>query len=210
MGLDEPDSEELVRRAGAGDKAAIEQLLATYRTRLRKMVAVRMDPRLLARLDPSDVVQEALITAARKLPEYLRERPLPFYPWLRQVAWNRLVDLHRRHLQARKRRATSEERGDMGLPDQSAMQLAGRLLSTGTSPSGRLMREERRERVRAALTQLPPHDREVLVLRYLEQLSIGEIAAVLKVTEGAVNMRQVRALERLATLLGNEVAEGPL
>jgi RNA polymerase sigma-70 factor, ECF subfamily len=70
-------------------------LLARHRERLRRMVAVRMDRRLSPRLDPSDVVQEALAEADRHLDEYVHEQPLPFYPWLRQFAWQRL-----RHLTA--------------------------------------------------------------------------------------------------------------
>ena len=72
-----PETEELLERATRGDQQAIEQLLTRYRPRLRQMVMVRMDPRLKSRIDPSDVVQEALMDASRMLPEYLRDRPLP-------------------------------------------------------------------------------------------------------------------------------------
>ena len=94
MAADHDESEDLIRRAWEGDEAATEELFARYRDRLRQMVTVRMDPRLAARLDASDVVQETLVEASRRLPEYLQDQPLPFYPWLRQIAWERLVDLH--------------------------------------------------------------------------------------------------------------------
>jgi RNA polymerase sigma-70 factor (ECF subfamily) len=196
------DTEELIERAGRGDASARQQLLGRYRDRLCRMVAVRLDRRLAARLDPSDVVQEALLDAAQRLGEYLRERPLPFYPWLRRFAWQRLLKLHRRHLTAGKRSARREEQRVLGLPDESALELAQRLAAPGTSPSNHLLREELRGRVRAALAQLPEGEREVLVLRYLEQLSVGEIAAVLGLSEGAVKMRRTRALHRLCSLLG--------
>src|ERR1700757_2715447 len=93
------------------------ELLDRHRDRLRRMVAVRLDPRLAAGVDPSDVVQEALAKADAKLDRYLRERPLPFYPWLRQLAQERLIDLHRRHVQARRRSVTREEAA-AGLPDR--------------------------------------------------------------------------------------------
>jgi RNA polymerase sigma-70 factor (ECF subfamily) len=86
-----PDTEELLQRAASGDPQARQLLLTRHRKRLRRMVAVRLDPRLAARLDPSDVVQEALAAAARQLDAYLRDRPLPFYPWLRRLAWERLA-----------------------------------------------------------------------------------------------------------------------
>jgi RNA polymerase sigma-70 factor (ECF subfamily) len=171
------------------------------------MIALRMDRRLAARVDPSDVVQETLAEAVIKLSDYLRNRPLPFYPWLRQLAWDRLVALHRWHLRAKKRSVTREEHAEPALPNDSVLELANRLMARGSSPSDRLQREEQRTRVRAALLRLADADREVLVLRHLEQLSTREIAAVLRTSEGAVYTRHLRALERLRDLLGEEDAE---
>jgi RNA polymerase sigma-70 factor (ECF subfamily) len=201
------DTKELLRRAGEGDPAASQQLLVRHRARLRRMIAVRMDRRLVARFDPSDVVQETLAEAARKLSDYLRRRPLPFYPWLRQLAWQRLVRLKRRHIRAQKRSVTREEPWETALPDESALALAGGLVGSGTSPSRHVLRAELRAQVQAALARLPERDRELLVLRYLEQLSNAEIVAVLGISEGAVKMRHVRALERLRTLLDESLGE---
>jgi RNA polymerase sigma-70 factor (ECF subfamily) len=206
----DPDTEELVERARGGDPEARQLLLTCHRQRLRQMVALRMDRRLRARVDPSDVVQEALLDAAQELSDYLRQRPLPFYPWLRQLAWDRLLELHRRHLYAQKRSVRLEDPEALALPDESAVQLVQRLLAGGSSPSERLLREELRGRVQAALAQLSPRDREVLVLRHLEQLTTHETAAVLGITPGAVKTRHLRALERLRSLLGDDLAErGP-
>jgi RNA polymerase sigma-70 factor (ECF subfamily) len=201
------DAEQLLRRAGAGDPVARQQLLVQYQQRLRQMVAVRLDRRLAARIDPSDVVQETLAEALQQLSEYLRRPPLPFYPWLRQLAWKRLAELYRRHIRAAKRSVCREEHDTPPLPDESALDLAGRLLAPGSSPSARLRREELFGRVQAALAQLPERDREVLVLRHLEQLSTAEIAAVLGIKEGAVYTRHLRALERLRGLLGDDFLE---
>ncbi len=202
-----PDAgaDEMIERASRGDVAAREQLLERYRERLCRMVAVRLDRRLAARLDPSDVVQEAFMDATQQLSEYLRQRPLPFYPWLRRFAWEHLIKLHQRHLGAGKRTARREEQRLLALPDDSAQQLAQCLAASGTSPSNHLLKKEMHDRVRAALAQLAESDREILVLRYLEQLSIREIAATLKISEAAVKMRRIRALERLCALLGIQV-----
>ena len=201
------DTEQLLERVVTGDAAARDELLQRHRSRLRRMVAVRVDSRLAARVDPSDVVQESLAEAAANLDRYLRERPLPFYPWLRQFAERRLIDLHRRHVQAR-RRSVTRERGSIGLPDHSALALADRLLARTSSPSLRLRRQERSDRVRAALAALPEADREVLVLRILEGLPTRQAAEVLGITEVAVRSRQVRALDRLKVLLGPDFLEG--
>jgi len=207
--VEDQQTEDLIRRAAKGDAVATEHLLARYRGRLRQMVVVRLDPRLAARLDPSDVVQEAFVEITRRLPEYLRTRPLAIYPWLRQITWEQLMHLHVRHL-AKKRTPLREDSWPAALSDASAVQLAERVAAVQGSPSRQAIRKEVQERVRRALERLEPHHREILILRYLEQLSNQEIAAVLRIREGATRMRHLRALERLRELLGNEDGEvGP-
>jgi RNA polymerase sigma-70 factor (ECF subfamily) len=202
------ETDDLLERARRGDLAARQRLLALHRGRLRHMVAVRLDRRVAARVDPSDVVQEALADAARKLDGYLRDRPLPFYPWLRRLAWERLVKLHQRHIGAEKRSVTREEAAP--LPEESAVELARCLVAPEISPSNAVLRRELQARVQAALAELPWRDREVLILRYLEQLSTAEVAAVLDITPGAVKLRHLRALERLRSQLGESGSEiGP-
>src|SRR5262249_4258399 len=122
-----PDTEELLRQASQGDASARQQLLARHRDRLRRRVAVRLDPPPAARGDPADAVQEALLDAARELDGYLREQPVPFYPWLRRLAWEHLVKLHERHVRAGKRSVLREEPGILALPEDSAVLLAQRL-----------------------------------------------------------------------------------
>jgi RNA polymerase sigma-70 factor (ECF subfamily) len=203
-----PDTDELLERTGAGDRSARGALLQRHRERLKRMVGLRMDARLAARLDPSDVVQEVLAEANRRLDDYLRTRPLPFYPWLRQIALDRLADAHRRHLRAARRSVAREEAALAGLPEGSAEELAARLVGSGTGPSEAVRREEVKRRVQAALAALSEQDREVLVLRHLEQLSARDVAAVLGLTEAAVKSRALRAMQRLRTMLGNEPSGG--
>jgi RNA polymerase sigma-70 factor (ECF subfamily) len=197
------DTDQLVDAADRGSAEARGRLLERFRQRLAHMVKVRLDRRLAARVDPSDVVQEALLEAAARLDVYLRERPLPFYPWLRRIAWDRLADAHRRHLRASRRSIGREE--PPALSGESVQALAERLLApVSGGPSARLRRQERRDHVRAALDRLPERDREVLVLRHLEDLSTAEAAAVLGVSEGAVKVRLLRAVQRLRDLLDQE------
>jgi RNA polymerase sigma-70 factor (ECF subfamily) len=203
----QPDTDELLRQAADGDSDARAGLLARHRGRLRKMVAWRLDRRLAARVDPSDVVQEVLLEASAKMDRYLRERPLPFFPWLRALAAEHLVTLHRRHVRATGRSVLREEPGLLNLPDESAAELAARLVTSSTSPTHRALRQEQRERVRQALERLSERDREVLVLRNLEQLSVADTAEVLRISAGAVKVRHLRALERLRALLAEEDEE---
>ena len=199
------DTEILVERAAAGDGLARQDLLIRHHDRLTRMVAVRLDRRLVSRADPADIVQEALLDAAQNLDDYLRTKPVPYYPWLRQFAWQRLSKLHRHHLGAQRRDAGREQSWEAALPDHSAALLAQRLLANnGTSPSRQAQRSELRGRVQAALANLGERDREVLVLRHLEMMTTSEIAATLAISEVAVKKRHVRALERLRELWRTE------
>ena len=193
------DTDRLLERAGGGDRSAVEQLLGKCRSRLRQMVAVRMDDRLSARVDPSDVVQETLLVASERLPAYLAHPALPFYLWLRRIAWERLVDLHRRHIRADRRSVLREE--PLRVSDTSAMQLADRLFAGGTGPLKRLLRAELVARVRTAVGRLAEGDREILLLRHLEQLKLVDCALVLEISQTAAKKRYLRALERLHRLL---------
>jgi RNA polymerase sigma-70 factor (ECF subfamily) len=208
-GQSESDELELLRAAGNGDGDACQRLLARHRNRLRQMVAVYLDRRMAARVDPSDVVQDAMADAARGLSGYLRERPLPFYPWLRQFARQRLLQLHRHHIEAQRRSVAREVSWVTALPDHSAVALADRLIANETSPSRRLIRDEVRRQVRSALDHLSPRDREILVMRHLEEMSAAEIAATLGKSAGAVRVRLLRALTKLRNLLGDAIPEAP-
>ena len=186
----------LLDRAGHGDVVARHTLLERYRRYLRNLVAVRLDRRVARRVDASDIVQEALADASERMEDYLRARPLPFLDWLRRLARDRVVDAHRRHLGSL-RRSVARERATSEMTDASVAELGRRLLAPDTSPSNRLDRRERFDRIAAALATLPDRDREVLVMWYLEQRDTREIANTLGITERGVRSRHLRALLRL-------------
>lgn len=204
------EADGLLSLVDAGDAQALNRLLDRYRARLRHVVSLRMQSAMAVRVDPSDVVQESLAEAVTRLPGYLKDRPLPFYLWLRRLALERLIDLYRRHVLAQKRSVRREEAPSPAITDGSLVELANRFVSRGSSPSQRVRRDELRTRIQGALEQLGERDREVLVLRHLEQLSIAEIAQVLEINEGAVRVRHLRALQRLrAQLDGLWELDGP-
>jgi RNA polymerase sigma-70 factor (ECF subfamily) len=169
------------------------------------MVELHLDRRLSPRLDASDVVQEALADAAEKLGDYLRDRPLPFYQWLHRLATERLARAHRHHVTVRARSVGREQKEGPPLSDDSARRLADRLADSGTSPSQRLLRDELRQRLQAALDRMAPNDREVLVMCYLEGLGFGEIAAALGISENAAKVRHFRAMKRIREQIDREV-----
>jgi RNA polymerase sigma-70 factor (ECF subfamily) len=200
MNETKPTTVLLVDQAAQGDESARRELLDAYRHDLRRMVAVRLDRRLAPRVDPSDIVQETLAEASERLDDYLRDRPLPFHGWLRQLAADRVIQTHRRHVGSQ-RRSVNRETRPPEICDDSAIQLVNLLTANDTSPSNRLLRQERIEQVMAALEVLSSRDREVLVMRHLEQLSTAQIADALGLNEAAVRARLVRALSRLRASL---------
>jgi RNA polymerase sigma-70 factor, ECF subfamily len=199
----EADTEELLNRAAAGDAAATTALLGRHRSRLKHMIAVRTDKRFASRFDDSDVVQDTLAAAAAQLPEYLASSVMPFYPWLRRIAQRKLVEVCRYHQRGRRSVGREDTLDAIGtkLPDHSAMDLARRLIAPGKSPSQLIANGEVRQRVQAALETLGDHDREVLVLYHLEQLTTAETAAVLGLSEDVVKARRRRAILRLGALV---------
>jgi RNA polymerase sigma-70 factor, ECF subfamily len=196
------ESDELLRLAAAGDGGSWEALVGRSRTRLRRMVAFRLDPRLQGRVDPSDVLQDAYIEAWKDLGSYLARPEIPFFLWLRGIAGNKLRELHRHHLGTRMRdprREVSIHGGAM--PETTTTAMAAELLGSFTRASEEAARLELRLRLQDALEAMDPIDREVLALRHFEQLSPGETARVLGIKEKAAGMRYVRALRRLKEVL---------
>jgi RNA polymerase sigma-70 factor, ECF subfamily len=192
----------LLDRAASGDEAALAALWERHRKRLRLMVRLRLDRRLQGRVDPSDVLQEAYIDLAARLPDHARQPAMPTYLWLRLVAGQRLMEVHRRHLGTAMRDAGREVSLYRGaLPQASSASLAAQLLGRFTTASQAALRAERQLQLQSVLNGMDPMDREILALRHFEGLTNGEAAEVLGLSKTAANNRYVRALGRLRDLL---------
>jgi RNA polymerase sigma-70 factor (ECF subfamily) len=196
------EDREQLRRAAAGDEEALTTLFAAHRDRLKRMVHLRLSRRLAGRVDDSDVLQEAFVEAARKLPEYAQEPKLPLFIWLRHLTALKLAEVHRRDLGTQLRDADREvtlHRG--GLPLADSVSLAAQLLGTLTTPSQAAVKAETRLLVQEALNGMDPIDREVLALKHFEQLSTTEIAEVLGLSKAGAGSRYLRAIKRLRSIL---------
>jgi RNA polymerase sigma-70 factor (ECF subfamily) len=194
---DSADTAGLLDRVRQGDRKALDALLTRYRPELRQFVAARLDPRLAARVDPSDVVQEAQIEVVRRMDDFLQRQPMPFRLWVRKTAYERLLDLHKHHLRGARR---SVER-EAVLPGLSSLSLARPLLAAGPSPAEQMKARELAERVALAVAALSEADREVLLMRQGEGLPFEEIACLLEVTPATARKRFGRALIRLQKAL---------
>lgn len=197
------ETDDLLARARKGDAAAVERLLAGHRDALRRMVQLRMDPALARRVDSSDVVQEVLIEANRRLTDYLARPVMPFALWLRSMARDRLIDAHRRHREAA-RRSLDREQPLAGGDDSSTadLQPGAWLADRELTPAAAALQAEAARRFQDAIARLDETDREVLLMRHFEQLSNQEVAAALGLSEAAASMRHLRAIKRLRETIG--------
>jgi RNA polymerase sigma-70 factor (ECF subfamily) len=191
-----PDSEEtegLLEEVRQGNRQALDRLLTRHRDGLRSFVEMRLDPRVAARVDPSDVVQEAQMEVVRRMDDFLKHRPMPFRLWVRKTAYERLLDLHKHHVKRSKRSV----RREVALPDQSSFLLVRPLLGGRSTPSQRLEAQELAERVAGVVAELSQGDREILLMRHAERMPFDEIACLLDIEPSAARKRFGRALIRL-------------
>lgn len=185
-----------------GGQDALADLFSKYRNQLERMVEFRLDRRLYGRVDAADVLQEAYLEVARRIGEYLDNPSVSFFVWIRQITWQVLLMTHRRHLGAQMRDAGREVAlGGGAYTGATSLSIAAQLVAHLTSPSQAAIRQERLERLRAALETMDEIDREVLALRHFEQLSNNEVAEILGLQKTAASNRYVRALKRLKEIL---------
>src|SRR5438105_122071 len=172
MFSDLPETQDLLEQARAGQPAAVERLLTAHREPLRRMIGMRLDPALAARIDASDIVQDVLLEAHRRLSDYLRNPVMPFHLWLRHIAKDHVIDAHRRHRQAQRRSLDREQPlVPAALADHSSFELAGQLLDQEPTPASAAIQHELQRRLDAAIANLEEDDREVILMRHAEQLS---------------------------------------
>ena len=198
FGPDTGETLALLDRAQSGDTVAISELLGRHRASVREYVERRMDARIRARVDASDVMQEADLEVARRLQEYLEKRAVPFRVWLVRTAYENYLRL-RRHATAARRAVGQEEL----LPEQSSVMLARQLAAADGTPSQNVANAELAARVHVALAGLDETDREILMLRAFEGLNNAEVAQVLDLETSAASKRYARALLKLKQALAS-------
>jgi RNA polymerase sigma-70 factor (ECF subfamily) len=203
-------TEQLIAQAKEGDTSAVNQLMDRHRNSLRQLIRMRLDHKIQKRLDVSDVVQDVLIEANRRLQRYLDEPLMPFHLWLRQIAKDRIIDAHRRHRVSAKRSVDREQQlvAPRGY-DHSSIQLASILGDSNLTPEAAALQQEMARKVEASIAQLDEKDCEIIVMRHYEHLSNQEIGQILGLTEPAASMRYLRAIRRLKVVLqdGSQTSE---
>ena len=201
-------TQNLLAQAQRGDRAAVNRLLERHRTSLRRLIQLRLDRRIAQRVDASDIVQDVLLEANTRLQDYLGDPRLPFHLWLRQLAQDRMIDMHRRHRGAQRRSLDREQSlASPQFADQSGFDLMGQLADHELTPAAASIRKELETRFLVALEQLDDEDREILLMRHFEQLGNSEVAEALGLSAAAAGMRHLRALRKLRTILGDRPSQ---
>ena len=195
-------TEELLLGARDGDDDAVNRLIERHRNAVLRMVQMRLDQKVRRRVDVSDVVQDVMIDASRRLQEYIANPVMPFHLWLRHIAKDRIIDAHRRHRGSQKRSVDREQGLAVpGADDHSTMDLAAHLCDAELTPAAAATQREMAQRVEAAITELGEQDGEIIIMRHYEQLSNQEVSQALGLSEPAASMRYLRAVRRLRSML---------
>ena len=203
-------TETLLGAARDGDDDAVNKLLERHRAPIRRLVEMRLDRKVQRRVDVSDVVQDVLIEANGRLDKYLDDPVMAFHLWLRQIAWDRIIDTYRRHRVSAKRNMDREQpMTSSGPADESTMNLAVQLCDPAMTPAAAATQREIADKVESVIEQLGDQDREIILMRHYEHLTNLEIAEVLKLNPPAASMRYLRAVRRLRELLEEQQVESP-
>lgn len=202
-------TQELLNGARGGDGEAVNRLLEQHRGAVHRMVQLRLDAKVQRRVDVSDVVQDVMVEANRRLRDYLANpQQMPFHLWLRQIAHDRIIDAHRRHRGSAKRSVDREQPLVAAENDQkSTFDLMVQIRDQELTPAAAVAEREMAKIVETAIAELNDQDCEIVIMRHYEHLTNQEIAQALGLTEPAASMRYLRAIRRLRELLGGKGGE---
>lgn len=199
--------QEMLDAARSGDGAAWGNLLDHYRPYLTLLADIQIGRRLRGKADPGDLVQETLLQAHQDFPAFRGTTEDQFTAWLREILACRLARLMRHYLGTQKRDVKLER--DLCTEfDQSSRRLDECLASPGSSPSAGAARREQAVRLAAALAQLTPEHREVLILRHVEALSFPEVGDRMGRSADAATKLWARAVRRLREVFGDDDESG--
>jgi RNA polymerase sigma-70 factor, ECF subfamily len=196
----EPDAL-LQQRAQAGDQDAWGELLSSQQERLLRIIGLRMEPRLRNRVDPADIIQETFLEATRRRQEFFERSGVPLFIWLRLLALQKLAEIHRHHVGAKSRSLNREKRPERMVSHDTSAMIVAQLLGHTTTPSRIVAQAELEQRLRAALDQLDPLDREIIMLRNFEKLTNPEAAGILGLGLSTAGSRYVRAIRKLGEIM---------
>lgn len=198
-------TQQLLNGVKRGDADAVNALMDRHRLAIRRLVQMRLDHAVAGRVDASDVVQDVLFEASRRMEDYISNPAMPFHLWLRQLAKDRIIDMHRRHRGAQRRSVDREQRlSNLGDDEKSTADLASFLKDAELTPAAATVRKEMEQRFLEAVNELDEADREMIMMRHFEHLGNTEVAEALGLSAPAAGMRYLRAIRKLRQALGTD------
>jgi RNA polymerase sigma-70 factor, ECF subfamily len=197
--MNEDDLKQLVAQGERG----LAPLFEKHRESLERMIAFRLDDRIRGRVDPEDILQESYLEAARRLPSYLDQPTVSFYVWLRQIAYQTLINVQRGQF-GQKRDPRAEVHAQPN-GDATCHSILSMFSGQFTTPSRAMMKAEQFTQLRQILSEMDEVDREVLALRHFEYLTNNQVAEALGISITAASNRYIRAMTRLSQLAQNRI-----
>ena len=198
----EATPEQLIEQARGGDPAAVGRLLELYRNYLKLVARSLVGAALRVKVEPSDLVQETFLKAHREFGGFAGQREHELVAWLRRILARTVADQVKHHRRMGRDLLRQESLDQLLERSDTAVHRA--LASHSASPSNGAVRREQAVLLADAVDRLPPDYREVFILPTLEHVPLGDIAARMGRSEGAVRMLWTRAVVRLNEMLENQ------
>lgn len=195
--------ENWLQRARGGDSNTLGVLLDGYRNYLRLLARMQLSRMLQARVSPSDLVQESILTARKGFGGFRGSTEAQLLGWLRKILATELMDATRFH-SAKRRDIGQEQRLDNAI-EQSSADMGLVVAASTSTPSQVAMRRERSILLAEALDRLPGDYREVIVQKHLESRSFPEIAERMGRSVPSVKSIWTRAMTKLRGELGEDM-----
>lgn len=193
----EPSDQKLLERTRAGEQTAFRELFGRYRAAALARIRHKLPVAMRRKVDPEDILQDAYLVAAQRLPEFEGRHSGSFGRWLAQIVEFKVRETLRFYLDASKRNVRKEQ-------SRGARADTRHFQANRTSPSQAVMAGEFRDRAKLAMERLPEDYRFVLRLVQVEDLSLGQAAARLDRSYEATKKLYGRAVARFKTLLEEE------
>lgn len=188
----------LVLDAQRGDEKALNQLYNRYLERVHRIVRLHLGRKLRSKLDSMDIVQDVMIRVLKDFKNFKPDKDTAFVNWITRMVVNEIKD-KARYFGAEKRRLSREEA--LEYTDKEGQMVEKQIPAKTTSPTRKLLLKEEYRNFEEALDQLPAKQKDIIILRNLNEMSFKEIADQMDSTEDAARMAYVRGIDRLTDIM---------
>jgi len=176
-----------------------EKALDEFRSYLRLLARLQLDPALRGKLDPSDIVQQTLLKAHENKDQFRGQTDTEKAAWLRAILANQLGEAVRHY--GRQQRDINLEQSFEAALEESSLRLERCLANDSMSPTERLQRQESLLELAKALEELPEDQRQAVELHHLQGLTLAEVGQQMNRSKEAVAGLLFRSIKKLRARL---------